>query len=140
MPTIIIPPDREVLVGEIDHSDHDLSSAFGGYANHIGFWYQATEHVWKFVPRFGGLLKMTFYLLGGDNTVLETPLDIKIDAIGAKLLAIDRKTNPEKITLTLDVSQPFSVEFTSQSASARLVDAIFIHQLAHLTTQFEGQD
>jgi hypothetical protein len=122
---------KSVQIGKIDGSNTDITNAFGGYANHIGLWYMATEHIWRFAPTSPGTVQITFHLLGGDNPVLKSPLIEDIQASGAKLISIDQRTDQDSdqnIMLKLDAKGPFSIKLSSKSSSSRLVDAVSIQE------------
>jgi hypothetical protein len=132
MPVIKASPMNDVQIGSIDGSNNDIERAFGSFVNHIGFWYQSTKHVWRFAPQAKGKVRITFHLLDGEKSVLKNPLQVGIDVLGAQIISMAQQTeSPDMhIVLLLDVSGPFSIEFTSQTPSARLLDAVTVQYVS----------
>lgn len=139
LPVIRIPARGLVEIGDRDGSDDDIREAFGGWANHIGFWYEPTRHSWRFAPSTSGRYEITFYLMGGDQNaayVLQQKLNLSIRARHAQI--IESQITPDdnssdlkgEIRLIVQATGEFDVELSSQGVGARLLDSITIHLAA----------
>lgn len=133
LPRVNIPARGTLWVGKPDSDSTEIESTFGGWANHIGFWYEPSRHVWRFRPQKSGVFEISFLLLGGEQEVLRRPLELAIEASGGTILSIDRsptKEDPTKLVVTVRAHQAFDLRFESGSVpSSRRIDAVSIRQM-----------
>lgn len=131
-PTIIIPNSRSVRLGDIDAPDDDIRDLFGGWANHVGYWYEPTQHTWAFKPDSAGYFEVIFHLTtDGLPTVLKTEFEPTIEVEGARI--ISKTTGASEainaIRFVVDAADEFKISFRASVVSGRLVDAVVARKL-----------
>lgn len=133
-PIIEVQSSAETHIGKIDGSDQDMIDLFGGWGNHLGFWYEPSEHIWRFSPEEVGQYNVTFHLLGGERSfVLSEPFEYDFLVEGGELVehrAVPSHTNPETLSWRIQAEGDFQIRIRSLAVAARLIDGIEIRRLS----------
>lgn len=133
LPVLRLPSSTRVRVGTIDGSDLDMLDLFGGWGNHLGLWYEHSQHIWRFSPEIAGEYEVTFHLLGGDRSfVLSEPFEFDFAVEGGELVecrAVPSRTDPEILSWLVRFDGDFQIRIRSLAVAARLIDGIEIRRL-----------
>lgn len=125
-PRLLIPPVKSLVIGKRDGTNKEVGDAFGGWVGHVGYWYEKSRHIWRFRVPSPGTYEVIFYLEGGDaSVVLKRGLDIDISGSGITSIEDNNGLGAQgTLRVVVNASKDFNIAFTSNSVSARLVDAI----------------
>lgn len=139
MPVVEVGVRGGAVIGRADKTNDQITKIYGGWANHIGYWYEPTTHIWRFRIKKRGSYRVTFGLIGEGKVkseVLRRPLSVKIAVrsvnANAKLLS------PEKIVTDNDAlgvvvhaeEGNVGIAISSETVSSRLLDYIRVEPLA----------
>ncbi|SFD45957.1 hypothetical protein SAMN04488059_1684 [Devosia psychrophila] len=132
-PAIRVPTEGGVAIGRLDGSSAEMLNTFGGWGDHIGYWYEPTKSDWRFAPNEPGRYAVVFYLLGGDNAVQKAALDVEVSVSGGQLATLrylPSQADPKQISITFDASGETVISFKSNAAASRLIDSIHAKRLS----------
>lgn len=135
-PRFRIRSRSKTSVGVVDGTNREFSAQFGGWGNHVGFWYEPTSSRWQFSPEVPGQYRVTFKLIDSDADVTKVPLEIAIAVDGAALLSrtnVDIKNATSDLPIVVSANGPFTISLSSRSVSARLIDAIEAERISTTT-------
>lgn len=132
-PPITLLPDAQVTLGVRDNNFYDVTAHAGGWGDHIGYWYEKTEHRWGFKIPSEGMYEIELHLLSGDaSRVLTAPLNIDVNMENNESLDVQwigAEGHPHTMRATFRGNGVETLTFTSDKASARKIDQMIIRKL-----------